>query len=64
MKTDSKQIVLRVLNEASNAEHFFDLSDAERLAWMVERAFVLGTQCIKQRPRGRGRRRPRLKRKR
>jgi hypothetical protein len=34
----------QVLTEAANAPHFFDSSDAERLIWMLERAFDIGRE--------------------
>jgi hypothetical protein len=34
--------VRQVLKEASQHEHFFDFSDAERLNWMIARAYELG----------------------
>ena len=36
-------VVRCVLCDAGNTEHFFDWSDAERMAWMIERAFKHGT---------------------
>jgi hypothetical protein len=39
---DPKKAAERVLVEAANHEHFFDFSDAERLTWMLERAFEHG----------------------
>ena len=38
------QAILQVLHEAGNAPHFFDFSDAERLNWMIARAYALGVQ--------------------
>ncbi|HEY4364939.1 MAG TPA: hypothetical protein VGN17_28500 [Bryobacteraceae bacterium] len=35
-------IVRRVLSDAAKAPHFFDFSDAERLAWMIGRAYAIG----------------------
>jgi hypothetical protein len=42
MRTQSVQAVRQVLVEAAKYERFFDLSDAERLNWMIARAFQLG----------------------
>ena len=44
MNDHAKAIVRRVLSEAANAPHFFDLSDAQRLNWMIEHAYTLGQQ--------------------
>ena len=35
MNRNSRDAVRRVLKEATEDEHFFDLSDAERLNWMI-----------------------------
>jgi len=40
-------IVKQVLAEAAEAPHFFDLSDAQRLSWMIERAYTLGKESVK-----------------
>ncbi len=58
MQQEAKEAVRQVLSEAGDAPHFFDLSDAERLSWMIARAFVLGqsqqrTARPKQRASGR-----------
>jgi hypothetical protein len=42
MRKQVRDAVGRVLREAARARHFFDLSDAERLNWMIARAFELG----------------------
>jgi hypothetical protein len=42
VKQSTKAIVKQVLIEAAGAPHFFNLSDAQRLNWMIERAFELG----------------------
>lgn len=42
MKTRHKKAIRRVLKEAGEHERFFDLSDAERLTWMLGRAYQLG----------------------
>ena len=34
--------IRRVLREAANAPHFFDLSDGDRLNWMIAKGFELG----------------------
>ena len=44
MQKQAVTAVRQVLSEAGNAPHFFDLSDAERLNWMIARAYVLGSQ--------------------
>jgi len=43
--TDPRKAAKRVLEEAPNSPHFFDLSEAERLIWMLERAFMLGVRA-------------------
>lgn len=54
MQEQERQVVRQVLNEAANAPHFFDQSDAERLTWLIARAFVLGNQQkLKQKQRKR-----------
>jgi hypothetical protein len=40
----------QVLTEAAETERFSDLSDAERLTWMLERAFVLGLAAARASP--------------
>ena len=42
---DPRKAAERVLEEAPKAPHFFDLSEAERLIWMLERAFMLGARA-------------------
>jgi hypothetical protein len=42
MDSAAKEAVRQVLNEAAQHEHFFDFSDAERLNWMIARAYELG----------------------
>lgn len=44
MNKRATRAVRQVLNEAGNSPHFFDLSDGERLNWMIARAFALGSQ--------------------
>jgi hypothetical protein len=39
------QVVRRVLAAAAKTDGFFDLCDAERLEWMIERGFMLGRQA-------------------
>ncbi len=41
--------VRRVLVEAAAAENFFDLSDAQRLEWMIQRGFKLGRKVARDR---------------
>jgi hypothetical protein len=59
MEYTSRNAVRQVLKEASEHHRFFDFSEAERLTWMIERAFVLGAQSVsgdaslRQRSRGR-----------
>ncbi len=54
-------IAKRVLNEASNDDQFVNLSDGERLVWMIERAHALGV-AERHRPRKSRRRTPRTPR--
>ena len=42
MNKEAHDAVRKVLKEAGEHGHFFDFSDAERLAWMIERAYALG----------------------
>jgi hypothetical protein len=42
---DPRKAAKRVLEEAPNTPQFFDLSEAERLIWMLERAFMLGVRA-------------------
>jgi hypothetical protein len=42
MNKEAHDAVRKVLKEAGEHEHFFDFSDAERLTWMIERAYKLG----------------------
>ena len=37
-----RRVVRAVLKAASNKEHFFDYSDAERLNWMIAKAYIVG----------------------
>jgi hypothetical protein len=51
MKTTD--VVRQVLKDAADSEHFFDLSDAERLVRMIEMAFEKGKnlgQAARRRP--------------
>jgi hypothetical protein len=47
MNAKAKAATLKVIKEAGNAPHFFDFSDAERLTWMIARAYELGCDEIK-----------------
>ncbi len=47
MSTQSKTVIKRVLAEAADAPHFFEWSDAQRLNWMIARAFELGKATAK-----------------
>jgi len=46
------KVAKQVLTEAADTEHFFDMSDGERLLWMLARSFEIGlakgmaTQCV------------------
>jgi hypothetical protein len=42
LQHETTDAIRQVLTEAANAPHFFDLSDAERLNWMIARGFELG----------------------
>jgi hypothetical protein len=42
MEIETREAIRRVLKEAGNTPCFFDLSDGERLNWMIGRAFALG----------------------
>jgi hypothetical protein len=44
MDSETKEAVRQVLLEAGSAPNFFDLSDAERLNWMIGRGYELGRQ--------------------
>ena len=46
---ESRQVAARVLREAAGHEHFFAISDAERLIWMLERAFEHGVSAASAR---------------
>ena len=46
MSHDKLDAIRQVLIEAAQAPNLFDLSDAERLDWMIERAFVIGAQSV------------------
>jgi hypothetical protein len=50
---DPTKAAQRVLEEAPKSPRFLDLTEAERLIWMLERAFVLGMRAA-----GAGARRP------
>jgi hypothetical protein len=66
MIRQAKAIVRQVLSEATDAPQFFDQSDAQRLNWMIGRAFELGKQqrskkglsATKRRRQGRRQRKP------
>jgi hypothetical protein len=45
MQRDAMDAVRQVLNEAGDTPHFFDLSDCERLNWMIARGFELGKRA-------------------
>lgn len=42
MPDTTPDAVRQVLKEAAEHDRFFDYSDAERLAWMIRRAYELG----------------------
>jgi hypothetical protein len=42
MNNKIRDVIRRVLKAAANTPNFFDLSDAERLNWMIAQAFILG----------------------
>lgn len=44
MGQDERDIVRQILEEASDAPHWFDLSDAERLTLMILMAFRKGCE--------------------
>jgi len=44
MDDQSHAVVRRVLHDAGEHERFFDYSDAERLVWMIDRAFQIGKE--------------------
>jgi hypothetical protein len=44
MSRETLDAIRQVLVEATCEPHFFDLSDAERLNWMIARAFQIGSQ--------------------
>ena len=46
MNARTKAIVKQVLSEAADTPHFFDFSDAQRLNWMLARAYALGKQSV------------------
>jgi len=50
MSDQTSSIVRRVLSDAANAPHFFDRSDAQRLNWMIERAYELGKDSRQSTP--------------
>jgi hypothetical protein len=47
MNTQAKMVIKRVLVEAADAPHFFEWSDAQRLNWMIARAFEFGKATAK-----------------
>lgn len=50
--SDGLQAVRQALRDAANSEHYPNLSDAERLVWLIQRGFELGRkelQCTKSR---------------
>lgn len=53
MNRQKKPIVKQVLTEAVDVPHFFNLSDAQRLNWMIERAYELGKTTPSRKHRGR-----------
>ena len=53
MNQKKKTIVKQVLTEAVDVPHFFNLSDAQRLNWMIERAYELGKTTPSRKHRGR-----------
>ncbi|HZL38111.1 MAG TPA: hypothetical protein VFC78_22535 [Tepidisphaeraceae bacterium] len=55
MEYTSQQAVRQVLKEAGEHDRFFDFSDAERLTWMIERAYELGRSEIAARTAARSR---------
>lgn len=55
MANASQSAVRQVLKEAGEHDRFFDLSDAERLAWMIERAYELGRSATAPRSAARAR---------
>jgi hypothetical protein len=63
MTQSSRTIVKQVLTEAVDAPHFFDYSDAQRLNWMIERAYELGQRQQRSPSKGRTRRKRRSPRK-
>ena len=50
MNTQAKTVIKRVLVEAADAPRFFEWSDAQRLNWMIARAFELGRATAKASP--------------
>lgn len=44
MQSKPHDAVRQVLKEAAQTAKFFNLSDAERLNWMIERAYRLGCE--------------------
>lgn len=59
----TRAAVRKVLNEAAEAPHFFDFSDAERLSWMIGRGYELGRRGRAPAARRNRRRKPTSKRK-
>ena len=45
LETFSREAARRVLAEAADTPRFLDLCEAERLIWMLERAFALGANA-------------------
>ncbi len=57
-----KSAAKRVLAEAAESDAYWDLSDGEKLVWLLERAFELGVRSAKTtRPRGQGQGRPHVR---
>lgn len=50
MNAEAKSIVRKVLANAATAPHFFDLSETERLNWMIATAYALGKRWRKGKP--------------
>lgn len=46
MTSQSRTVVRRILRAAQNAPHFFDLSDAERMVWLILRAYDAGRASV------------------
>ena len=52
-----EQPASQVIKEATKSEAYWNLSDAEKLIWMIERAFQLGAASASQRHRRQARHR-------